>query len=170
MEIHGEASTQKGNYQMYHETLRTGNELFDHYPFSDYRRNENRLYNRFLLGFQYTFPGNILWICEYYHQDHGYSMSEWKRLINYAKFLNSQLNTPYGEFAKGNIQVESKPSGWVMDREQWDLSVESIQREPFEATLTIPAGQNGTLRLTGDFGSAGKVALAFRVNSGKAQK
>ncbi|MFC1637189.1 hypothetical protein ACFL5Z_20405, partial [Planctomycetota bacterium] len=74
------------------------------------------------------------------------------------------------ESAKGSIQVERKPSGWMLDRERWDLSIDPMQRELFEAMLTIPAGQDGTLRLTGDFGPAGTTALAFRVNSGKGEK
>ena len=72
--------------------------------------------------------------------------------------------------AKGTIQFEDKPSGWVLDREQWDLSIDPMQREAFGATLTIPAGQVGTLRLAGDFGSAGKAALAFRVHGGANEK
>jgi hypothetical protein len=42
-----------------------------------------------------------------------------------------------------------------------------MQRELFEASLTIPAGQNGTLQLTGDFGPAGKAVLAFRLHGRK---
>lgn len=71
------------------------------------------------------------------------------------------------ESVKGIIQVVDKPSGWVLDRKQWTVSVDPMGRERFEATLTIPADQAGTLRLKGDFGPAGKAALAFNVQSGK---
>jgi hypothetical protein len=40
-----------------------------------------------------------------------------------------------------------------------------MQQELFEASLTIPSDQDGTLQLTGDFGPAGKPILAFRINS-----
>ncbi|MEJ2701753.1 MAG: hypothetical protein P8Z79_04860 [Sedimentisphaerales bacterium] len=74
------------------------------------------------------------------------------------------------ESAKGTIRVENKPSGWVLDREQWTLSVDPAQRQPFEATLTIPAGQTSMIRLAGDFGSTGKAALAFRVQGQASEK
>jgi len=74
------------------------------------------------------------------------------------------------ESVKGAIQVVGKPSGWVLDRERWTVSVDPMGRKCFEATLTIPADQAGTLRLTGDFGPAGKAALAFNVQGGKDKK
>ena len=64
------------------------------------------------------------------------------------------------ESANGIIRVEDKPSGWILDRERWSLSVDPMQRALFEAKLAVPAGQADTLRLTGDFGSGGKAALA----------
>jgi len=69
--------------------------------------------------------------------------------------------------AKGTIRVTGKPSGWVLDRERWTVSINPMGREFFEATLTIPPDQAGTLRLTGDFGSMGKAALAFNVQGRK---
>jgi hypothetical protein len=74
------------------------------------------------------------------------------------------------ESVKGTVKVVGKPSGWVLDRERWTVSVDSMGRERFEATLTIPADQAGSLRLTGDFGPVGKAALAFNVQSGKDEK
>jgi hypothetical protein len=71
------------------------------------------------------------------------------------------------ETAKGTIRVAGKPSGWALDKETWNISVDSMQREPFEASLTIPAGQGGTLKLSGDFGPSGKPVLAFRLHGRK---
>ena len=71
------------------------------------------------------------------------------------------------EPVKGTIRVTDKPSGWTLDRETWNLSIDSMERELFETTITIPAGQDGTLQLTGDFGSAGKPVLAFRLHGKK---
>jgi hypothetical protein len=73
------------------------------------------------------------------------------------------------EPVKGTIRVEDKPSGWTLGQESWSVSVAPMEREAFEATLTIPAGQAGTLRLTGDFGSAANAVLAFRVHGVKSQ-
>ena len=74
------------------------------------------------------------------------------------------------ESVKGTIRVESQPSDWILDRKRWDLSVDPMQRGRFEAALTVPAEQTGTLRLTGDFGPAGKAALAFRVQGVKGER
>jgi len=74
------------------------------------------------------------------------------------------------EPVKGTIRVKDKPSNWVLDREVWSLSIDPMQRELFETVLTVPAGQAGTLRLTGDFGSVGKSALAFRMHGKKSGK
>jgi hypothetical protein len=68
---------------------------------------------------------------------------------------------------KGTIRVTGKPSGWALDQETWNLSIDPMQRELFETSLTIPAGQDGTLQLTGNFGPAGKPALAFRLHGRK---
>jgi len=57
----------------------------------------------------------------------------------------------------------------VLDREEWALSIDPLGRVPFETLLTIPAGQSGTVRVTGDFGSAGKPVLAFRIQGKKKQ-
>jgi hypothetical protein len=69
-----------------------------------------------------------------------------------------------GEPVKGTIRIAGKPSGWALDKETWNISIDSMQREPFEASLTIPAEQDGALKLTGDFGPAGKPVLAFRLH------
>ena len=71
------------------------------------------------------------------------------------------------EPVKGTIRVLGKPSDGVMDKETWNISIDSMQREPIEASLTIPADQDGTLKLSGDFGPAGKPVLAFRLNGRK---
>ena len=71
------------------------------------------------------------------------------------------------EPVKGTIRVTGKPSGWTLDSETWNISIEPMQRTPFEASLIIPAGSDGTLQLTGDFGPAGNPVLAFRLHGGK---
>jgi len=73
------------------------------------------------------------------------------------------------ERVKGVIRVGDKPADWVLDREEWALSIDPLGRVPFETLLTIPAGQSGTVRVTGDFGSAGKPVLAFRIQGKKKQ-
>jgi len=103
LEIHGETSAQRGSYRNYHRVLRDGIQIFQENPLIESRKNDDRLYTQLLLGFQYTFMRNILWVAEYYRQDHGYSGEEWKKIIDYIKFLKSQLNSPLNELIEGNL-------------------------------------------------------------------
>ncbi len=68
------------------------------------------------------------------------------------------------ESVKGSIRIQDKPADWTVDRESWPLSIDPMECEAFELSLTIPAGQAGTIGLVGDFGPAGKSALAFRIH------
>ncbi len=74
------------------------------------------------------------------------------------------------EPVEGTIRVAGKPPGSVLDRETWSLSIDPMQRELVETILTIPPGRAGTVRLAGDFGSAGKSVLAFRIHGMKSDK
>lgn len=103
LEIHGEVSAQKGSYQNYHQAIDDPNTFYTEYPMRRLKKNNNRLFNQYLVGFNYTFPKNINWILEYYHQDQGYSQSEWKKVIDHAKFAGSNFETPFSELAKVNL-------------------------------------------------------------------
>ena len=90
-------------YQNYHQAINEPNTLYPEDPVLQLKKNENRLFNQYLVGFNYTFPKNINWILEYYHQDQGYSKSEWEKVIDHAKFAGSYFETPFDELAKGNL-------------------------------------------------------------------
>lgn len=137
LEIHGEASTQKGSYRRYHRAVREEESLYLEDPSMDFKRNDNRFYNQYLLGFQYTFPKNILWVAEYYHQDQGYSKDEWNRMMAYLHFLNAQLDTPFGDVVEGNLL--------------WSLPVFSpkgAMQDYLMNTINIPVLRNVELRST----------------------
>lgn len=82
-----------------------------------------------------------------------------------AHTLNLYAYNFSGKSAKGTIRVAHKPVAWTIDRDAWHLTVDPMQREPFRMQLTIPAGQEGTLGLAGDFGPAGQSAFAFRIGA-----
>lgn len=103
LEVHGEFATQKGSSIRYHQTIQQGSNLFYENPISDFRRNDSHYYNRYLTGFQYTLPKNILWIAEYYHQDQGYSREEWESIMDQLKFIDSRLTPPFEELAEANL-------------------------------------------------------------------
>jgi len=102
-EFHGEFSTQKGSYHYYHKSVRQEPRLFSENPLSDCRRNDDHFYNRYLAGFQYTLPKNILWITEYYHQDQGYSRREWESVMDQQEFIHSRLTSPFEKSAEINL-------------------------------------------------------------------
>ena len=137
LEIHGELSVQKGSYRAYHRTINEADTLYLKEPFETNRRNDPRFYLQLLLGFQYTFPGNIMWVAEYYHQDQGYSKGEWNRVMEHAHFLNNQLETPIHEAAEGNLL--------------WSLNVFSTKgamQDYLMNYLDVPVHRNCGLRST----------------------
>lgn len=103
LEIHGEIASQKGSYQLYHRAIDNPNTFYTEDPLQPLKKNDHRFFNQYLVGFNYTFPKNINWILEYYHQDQGYSRAEWQRVIDHVKFVSNYFDTPFGELAKGNL-------------------------------------------------------------------
>lgn len=103
LEIHGEASMQRGSFLRYHRAIVDSNQLYTEEPFSAFKRDDHKLFGQLLLGFQVTFPDNILWVSEYYHQDQGYSKDEWHRIMDYAGYLNDLFHAPMGSAAQGNL-------------------------------------------------------------------
>jgi len=88
LEVHGEATGQRNSYERYHAAVIEGTAPgFGTDPFSDFKRHDGRLYIQALLGFQWTFPGGVHWVVEYYHRGQGYSSNEWRRLVDRVQNL-----------------------------------------------------------------------------------
>jgi len=85
LEVHGEASLQKGTYRYYLNQTDPG-----HYEFIQKRKESQQLYPKFLVGGQYTFPDNTNLVLEYYHNQEGYSSSEWRDYFEYLKFCGER--------------------------------------------------------------------------------
>jgi hypothetical protein len=137
LEIHGEVSTQRGSYHRYHRAVREEEILYMEDPSTDFKRNDHRFYNQTLMGFQYTFPENILWVAEVYHQDQGYTKDEWDRMMGYLHFLNAQLDTPLEDLAEGNLL-------WCLNV----FSPKGAMRDYLMNYLDIPIHENVELRTT----------------------
>lgn len=105
LELHGEASLQRGSYRNFHEILieQPENQLFTRFPFTDYNRDSKSFYGKYLLGFQYTFSRRVFCILEYYHQDEGYSKNEWEQITGHIKTVNQQMSGPMQPLATGNL-------------------------------------------------------------------
>ena len=86
LEVHGEAAFQMNSYGLYHAAALAApaaGPLLD-----DFKRDDGKLYLQGLLGFQYTFPGDVLWVAEFYHRGQGYSAAEWGRVVDYVRGSN----------------------------------------------------------------------------------
>ena len=95
LEVHGEASLQKGTYRYYLNQTDAG-----HYEFIQKRKESEELYPKFLVGGQYTFLDNTNLVLEYYHNQEGYDSSEWRDYFEYLKFCGERyedesLYVPY---------------------------------------------------------------------------
>jgi hypothetical protein len=80
LEVHGEASLQKGTYRYYVNQTDPG-----YYEFIQKRRESEQFYPKVLVGGQYTFSDNTNLILEYYHNQEGYSSSEWRDYFEFLK-------------------------------------------------------------------------------------
>jgi len=68
----------------------------------------------------------------------------------------------------GAVRVERLPDDVVLSPRQWEITIGPMDRTGFDAALTMPAGSGrgaGTVKLVGDFGSAGRSVLAFRIQA-----
>jgi len=137
LEFHGEAAAQKGSSDLYHPSAGGEMDLYLQNPLAPLRKTEGRYYHQLLLGFMYTFPGDILWVSEYSHRDQGYSRKEWSRLTDYVSFLNTPAVSSLGEAALGNLLWSLQtfsPKGAM--RDYWMNHVRIPISGVWEITLT----------------------------------
>jgi hypothetical protein len=118
LEIHGEASIQKGTTTSYHPAILGEKNLYQQDPLRPLKQDDGKFYLQALLGFQVTLPGNTLWVSEYYHRGQGYSTKEWSRILDYVSFLNTSKEDAPEDLVAGNLlwslQVFS-PKGALQD-------------------------------------------------------
>jgi hypothetical protein len=68
----------------------------------------------------------------------------------------------------GTVSIERSPTGWQMTPQQWEVTLEPMERKALSISVTIPADVDGAakgdwIKLRGKFGSSGQPALAFRL-------
>ncbi len=69
-----------------------------------------------------------------------------------------------GEKVSGTVTVQQSPAGWQFTPPNWTVTLDSMERTSLPAQVVIPAGSApGWIKLQGDFGSAGRSVLAFRL-------
>lgn len=151
LEIHGEASAQKGNSNRYHPAILGEKALYQQDPLAPLKRGDGKFYHQALLGFQYTFPGNVLWVSEYYHRGQGYSVTEWDRILDYASFLNDLRKSVPEDAVAGNLLWSLQafsPKGAMRDywmnhiqvpvRRRWQFSVTQLMNLSDFSFVLIP--------------------------------
>jgi hypothetical protein len=137
LEIHGEVSLQRGSYEKYHPASQGETILYAADPAGPIKRADRRIYLQALLGFHYTFPGNVLWVSEIYHRDQGYSSKEWGRVIDYLSFLDNMAGSVAQDILVANrcwcLQVFS-PNGTLRDYWMNYLQVPFLKKATLAAT------------------------------------
>jgi len=91
LELHGEILGKKGSSALYHEILTSDDpsQIFDSYPYVPFYADSKEIFMKVLLGGQYTFSGGVNIALEYYHNEEGLSLGEWKRWMNFVKFQSA---------------------------------------------------------------------------------
>lgn len=69
-----------------------------------------------------------------------------------------------GEKVAGTMAVQQSPSNWQITPTSWTVSLDPMERQALPLHVTLPAGAAADwIKLQGDFGVAGRSALAFRL-------
>jgi len=69
-----------------------------------------------------------------------------------------------GEKVSGTITVQQSPGNWQLTPASWTVTLDPMERKALPAQITIPAASAADwIKLQGDFGSAGRSVLAFRL-------
>jgi len=91
LELHGELLGKRGSSMLYHAILRSDNpaQEFVSFPYAAVENDSREIFWKLLLGGQFTFDNGINVALEYYHNQEGLSLQEWKRWMNFVKFQDA---------------------------------------------------------------------------------
>jgi len=89
LEVHSEASFQKGSDFQYHEIINPPNEfrIYQNSPYTFERKDKTHLH--FLGGLNISAPFGLNIITEYVYDSQGLSKKDWKRFVGYANWLKN---------------------------------------------------------------------------------
>jgi hypothetical protein len=88
LELHGEILGKKGSSMLYHSILGSDDpaQIFAAFPYAPLYADSKQVFVKSLIGGQYTLGSGVNIALEYYHNDEGLSLQEWKRWMNFVKF------------------------------------------------------------------------------------
>jgi hypothetical protein len=91
LELHAEILGKRGSSMLYHRIIESDNpqQVFDAYPYAPLEGHSGRIFLKTLAGGQFTFANGVNVALEYYHDDEGLSVREWKRWFNFVKFQDA---------------------------------------------------------------------------------
>jgi hypothetical protein len=91
LELHMEALGKRGTSMPYHLVLVSGDpaQLYSGFPYAPLESGSPRIFTKLLVGGQYTFAGGINVALEYYHNEEGLSVGQWKTWMNFVKFQDA---------------------------------------------------------------------------------
>ena len=108
LEIHGEITSQK---ECYHSCLSAAideTSVDSHLSLQMSNVINRRFCQQYLLGVNFTGLKKINWILEYFHQDRGYTRTEWEKIIGFIDMQTLHLNTPWHKVAMDNLRMSLK--------------------------------------------------------------
>lgn len=105
LELHAEGIFRKGTERFY---VTSNNEV------SQSKLDSSNAFSKWLLGFRYTLPGDIVFLTEYYHTDEGYNKNEMNNYLNLLISDRSKLDLfPQRDLRKDYVFVNlSKSDLW----------------------------------------------------------
>jgi hypothetical protein len=69
-----------------------------------------------------------------------------------------------GEKVSGTVIVQKSPANWQITPARWTLALDPMERKALPAQIAVPSGSAADwIKLEGDFGTAGRSVLAFRL-------
>jgi hypothetical protein len=148
LELHGEIAIQKGSDESYHPAAWGDWAIHEADPAGPLKSGDGTTYIQGLLGFQYTFPGNVFWVSEYYHRGQGYSASEWDGVLGYLDDLSGRQGLVPSELLLANrmwcLRVFS-PNGAMRDYWMNHLRAPVTKRGAWSVTHLLNLADGGSV-------------------------
>jgi len=91
LELHGEVLAKRGSSMLYHAILQSDDpaQEFTAFPYAAADDDSREIFCKLLAGGQFTFANGINVALEYYHNQEGLTLREWKRWMNFVNFQDA---------------------------------------------------------------------------------
>ncbi|PYQ56059.1 MAG: hypothetical protein DMF78_00075 [Acidobacteria bacterium] len=95
LEVHAESALSRGSALLLPRSAVPGGQqtLFGPDFYAPLRQDDRRLYVRWLAGLNYTVPGGVNVVLEYFHAPDGLGADEWRRFVDQGRFSRALFET-----------------------------------------------------------------------------